>query len=168
MVVTEFRKFSEGEGILSVLVRGLHCVFCYYVGCRWGRCNLVSRSRLDYSVQLDRQRRLRSSQRVPFTLPANSHFRHTYLLLFLTLSAYLRTTRTDTSGVLTHHSSSHFRHTYAPLVLTLPVYLRTARTYTSVVFTRRSYSYALRGFVVLTVSVMPSVLFVVSVLTCSS
>ena len=68
----------------------------------------VSRSCRDYSVQLDRQRRPRSSWRV-----------------------------SRASGVLTHRMYSHFRRTYAPLVLT---------------------RLALRGFVVLAVSVTPGVL----------
>ena len=54
-----------------------HC----YVRCRWGRRNLVSRSCLDFSVGLDRQRRLGFVARaVLLTLPAYSHFRCTYTL----------------------------------------------------------------------------------------
>ena len=34
MVIGDFGKFSEGEGILSVLILRLHCVFWCYVRCR--------------------------------------------------------------------------------------------------------------------------------------
>jgi len=168
MVVGDFHKFSEGEGILSVLVLGLHCVFCCYVGCRWGRRNLVSKSCLDFSVQLDRQRRLRFSGRVPFALPAYSHFRSTHTPLMLTLLAYLHAARTHTSGVLMRRSFSNFRHSYALLVLTLPVYSRATRTYTSGILTCHLYSHALRGFIVFAVSVTPGLLYVASVLTRST
>ena len=52
-----------------------------YVRCRWGTRNLVSRSCHDFSVGLDRQRRLRFVARVVLlTLSAYSHFQHTYTL----------------------------------------------------------------------------------------
>jgi len=52
-----------------------------YVRCRWGTRNLVSRSCHDFSVGLDRQRRLGFVARaVLLTLPAYSHFRRTYTL----------------------------------------------------------------------------------------
>jgi len=84
-------------------------VYCY-VGCRWGRRNLVSRSCLDYSVGLDRQRRLPWERALLLALPAYSHF----------------------------PVSSHFWRTQAPLVVTLPAYSRAARTHISGVLTRRS------------------------------
>ena len=84
----------------------------------------VSRSCLDYSVRLDRQRRL---------------------------SVFGAGAPTHTSGVLTLPAYSHFRRAHASGVLT-----------------RHSYSHALRGFVVLVVSVTPGVLFVALVLTRSA
>jgi len=70
----------------------------------------MSRSCLDYSVGLDRQRRLPWERALLLALPAYSHF----------------------------PVSSHFRRTHVPLVVTLPAYSRTARTHTSRVLTRRS------------------------------
>ena len=70
----------------------------------------MSRSCLDYSVGLDRQRRLPWERALLLALPAYSHF----------------------------PVSSQFRRTHAPLVVTLPVYSRAACTHTSGVLTRRS------------------------------
>jgi len=83
------------------------------------------------------------------------------LLCVFTLSAYSCAARTHTSGVLTHRSYSHFRCTHAPLVLTLPAYSRAARRSHGIRHAQHGLvtvlSHALRGLVVLAVSVKPSV-----------
>ena len=54
----------------------------------------MSRSCLDYSVQLDQQRRLRSLERaLLLTLPAYLHFQHAYTPLILTCLAGVRCPR---------------------------------------------------------------------------
>ena len=75
-----------------------------------GLCAYVSRSCLDYSMGLDRHRRLPWERALLLALPAYSHF----------------------------PVSSHFRRTHAPLVVTLPAYSHAARTHTSGVLTCRS------------------------------
>ena len=140
-------------------------VYCY-VGCRWGRCNLVSRSCLDYSVGLDRQSRLPWEHALLFALlayshfPVSSHFRRTHTPLVVTLPAYSRAARTHTSGVLTRRSSFS-RYPSRPVwsrrgPLTRLVWARCSR---GIRHARRGLvtvlSHALRGLVVLAVSVTP-------------
>jgi len=70
-------------------------------------------------VQLDRQRRLRSSGRVPFAFPAYSHFRRSYVPLVLTLPTYLRADRTYTSSVLTRYLYSHSLRGFVVLAVSI-------------------------------------------------
>jgi len=93
-----------------------------YVRCRWGRRNPVSGSCLDFSVGLDRQRRLGFVARaVLLTLPVYSHFQRTYTLFV----------------------DSLFSHALRGLVVL-------AVSVTPGVVSSRLFSHALRGFVVLT------------------
>jgi len=129
----------------------------------------VSRSYLDYSMQLDRQGSLPSSGRVPFALPVYSHFWRTHAPLVLILPVYLRAARTHTSGILTCRSYSHFWRTYVPLVITYLAWvgcsrairhaqraLHRIRTHMLCVILS-AFSHALHGLVVLAVSIMPGV-----------
>jgi len=142
-----------------------------YVRCRWGRRNLVSRSCLDFSVGLDRQRRLRFVARVVLlTLPAYSHFRHTYTLFvyslfsrlawarcsrgirharcglfaaLLTCLAWVRCSHTPCMGSLFSRYPSH------------PAWSLRGSFHTPCVGSL--FSHAVRGLVVLVVSVTPGV-----------
>ena len=142
-------------------------VYCY-VGCRWGRRNLVSRSCLDYCVGLDRQRRLPWKRALLLALPAyshfpvSSHFRCTHAPLVVTLPAYSHAARTHTSGVLTCRSSFS-RYPSRPAwsrrgPLTRLAWARCSRGIRHAWHGRVAIlSYTLRGLVVLAVSVTPAV-----------
>ena len=128
----------------------------------------MSRSCLDYSVGLHRQRRLPWEQVLLLALPAyshypvSSHFRRTHAPLVVTLPAYLRAARTLTSGVLTRRSSFS-RYLSHPAwsrrsPLTCLVWARCSRGIRHAWCGRVAVlSHALRGLVVLTVSVTPGV-----------
>jgi len=128
----------------------------------------VSRSCLDYSVGLHRQRRLPWEQVLLLALPAyshypvSSHFRRTHAPLVVTLPAYSRAARTLTSGVLTRRSSFS-RYLSHPAwsrrsPLTCLVWARCSRGIRHAWCGRVAVlSHALRGLVVLAVSVTPGV-----------
>jgi len=117
-----------------------------YVRCRWGRRNLVSRSCLDFSVGLDRRRRLGFvTQAVLLTLPAYSHFRRTYTIFVDSLFSHalrglIVLAVSVTPGMV---SSRLFSHALRGLVVL-------AVSVTPGVVSSRLFSHALRGFVVLT------------------
>ena len=128
----------------------------------------LSRSCLDYSLGLDRQRRLPWERALLLTLPAyshfpvSSHFQRTHVLLVVTLPAYSRATRTHTSGVLTRRSSFSRYPSHPAWSRRGPLTrLAWARCSHGIRHARRGLvvvlSHALRGLVVLAVSVMPGV-----------
>jgi len=167
-------RWSSGTSLNSLRLRGSPVfsswespVYCY-VRCRCRRHNLVSRSCLDYSVGLDRQRRLPWERALLLALsvyshfPVSSHFRHTHAPLVVTLPAYSRAPRTHTSGVLTRRSS--FSRYPSRLVWSRRgplTRLACACCSRCIRHTRRGLvavlSHALRGLVVLAVSVTPGV-----------
>jgi len=114
-----------------------------------GRRNLVSRSCLDFSVCLDRQRRWGLQHE-----RSNSHFRCTHTSGVLTLQVYSHALRelgvfavSVTPGVVSSRLFSHVLHGLVVLEVSgMPG-----------VVSWRLFSHALRGLVVLAVFVMPGV-----------
>jgi len=128
----------------------------------------VSRSCLDYSVGLDRQRRLPWERALLLALPAYSHFpvsspfRRTHVPLVVTLPAYSHAAHTHTCGVLTCRSSfSQYPSRLACSRRVRFTRLAWARCSRGIRHTRHGLitvlSHALRGLVVLAVSVTPGV-----------
>ena len=117
---------------------------------------------------LDRQRRLPSEWALLLALPAyshfpvSSHFQRTHAPLVVTLPAYSRAARTHTSGVLMRRSSFSWYPSRPAWSRRSPLTrLACARCSRGIRHARRGLvavlSYALRGLVVLAVSITPGV-----------